>query len=248
MQYKGSFLMKRAPEKRHIISTVLSIAVSVLLLAVSGASQKSSRGQANTSSFAPPFRAGLPAISASDPFSVPSAPTIGLVMADFTGDTHPDLARIELDRVDSATANYWIEIRLTEGGGQLLNLTAPFGGLLVTPRDVTGDGNLDLIVHAAKTRALVAVFVNDGNGHFHRANTTSFVKSLDDVLSHFGVGQKIIYLRATPGFPESHVIQRPNRWIRPLLQKDRSLIFANYGSAPYQCFSSRPNRAPPLSA
>src|SRR5581483_4604120 len=57
------------------------------------------------------------------------APAVGLTMADFTGDTHPDLATVELDRVDSSNALYSIQIRLTEGRSQTLTFTAPFGGL-----------------------------------------------------------------------------------------------------------------------
>jgi hypothetical protein len=99
-------------------------------------------------------------------FAPPMAPALGLTMADFTGDTHPDLATVELEKLDSSSALYWIEIRLTEGGHQVLKLRAPFGGLLITPKDVTGDGNLDLIVRSAKSRAPVALFLNDGSGHF----------------------------------------------------------------------------------
>jgi hypothetical protein len=82
-------------------------------------------------------------------FSVPAgAIPLGLAMADFTGDTHPDLATLELDRLDSSHAYYVIEIHLTEGGRQSLRLTAPARSLVLTPMDVRGDGILDLVVHS----------------------------------------------------------------------------------------------------
>jgi hypothetical protein len=112
--------------------------------------------------------------------SLVPTPSMGMAMADFTGDTHPDAATVGVNRFNSLAVGYWIEIRLTEGGQQFLQLAAPFGGLLITPKDVTGDGNLDLIVRSAKSRAVVAVFLNDGNGHFSRADARAFANSISD--------------------------------------------------------------------
>jgi hypothetical protein len=91
---------------------------------------------------------------------------LGLAMADFTGDSHPDLATVGFDRLDSKNAYYVIEITLSEGGRQSLVFAAPPGGLLLTPKDVTGDGNVDLVVRSAVSRLPIAVFLNDGCGHF----------------------------------------------------------------------------------
>src|ERR1700722_3085149 len=119
----------------------------------------------NGSSFALSANGTAAAILRSGIAAPAIAPAIGLAMADFTGDTHPDVATVELDRFDSASVDYWIEIQLTEGGHQFLKLTAPFGGLRITPRDVTGDGNLDLIVRSANSGVLLGVYLNDGRGH-----------------------------------------------------------------------------------
>lgn len=109
------------------------------------------------------------------PSVVPSAGAelFGFAMADFGGDSHPDLAAVEVDRFDSHSADYRIYIRLTEGGEQNLRLTAPFGELSITPKDVTGDGNLDLVVSSG-SGDLVGIFVNDGKGHFDKANPADF--------------------------------------------------------------------------
>ena len=53
---------------------------------------------------------------------------MGLAMADFTGDTHPDLATVQLERFDSPSARYSIEIRLSEGGRQSLGALTPGAG------------------------------------------------------------------------------------------------------------------------
>lgn len=181
-------------------------------------------------------------------FAPQIAPTLGLAMADFTGDTRPDLATVSLDRVDSGNAHYWIEIRLTEGGRQMLKLTAPFGGLVITTKDITGDGNLDLVVRAAGSRAVVAVFLNEGNGHFHRARTESFTNSLPDEPYYFGLARKLIFLSAAVGCPESHAADSRRGSFHPLLEKKTLPVPARYGAPSHRFLSSTANRAPPSPA
>ena len=108
---------------------------------------------------------------------------MGLAMADFTGDSHPDLVTVKLDRFDSSSARYLIEIELTEGGHQLLRLTGPPGGLFVTPKDVTGDGTLDLVVRVVGSQVPVAVFLNDGCGRFAAGEPTPSSRRLQDPRS-----------------------------------------------------------------
>jgi hypothetical protein len=115
-------------------------------------------------------------------FSVPAgAVPLGLAMADFTGDSHPDLATLELDRLDSSRAHYVIEIQLTEGGRQSLELTAPAHSLVITPMDVTGDGTLDLVVRTTGSNVPVAVFLNDGCGHFSVNESARFSTAIRDI-------------------------------------------------------------------
>jgi hypothetical protein len=162
------------------LATVLACAVQYPGIPFSSMALKASRAVAGGWEYPLSARGAATATLNTGTFAPPMAPPLGLVMADFTGDTHPDLATVEVDRFDSSTAHYWIEIRLTEGGHQLLRLSAPFGGLLVTPRDVTGDGNLDLVIRSVKSRAPVALFLNDGSGHFSRADVAPFANALRD--------------------------------------------------------------------
>lgn len=248
--------MKSASKKEDIVALVLVLAPALaLLLSVCGVQTLSEqvrpvRAQGDSlstsaSSFSLSVRDASQAASSSEILSPRLAPTIGLAMADFTGDTHPDLAAVALDRVDSANAHYWIEIRLTEGGGQILRLTAPFGGLFITPKDVTGDGNLDLVIRAAGSRALVAVFLNDGNGRFRRARTESFAKTLPGEPFHFSFRRKVICLGATLGWPESHPDDSQKGSFQPLLEKKALLLPARYDGASQYFLSFCSNRAPP---
>jgi hypothetical protein len=170
---------------------------------------------------------------------------LGFTMADFTGDTHPDLAMVELNRFDAPRGQYSIEVQLTEGGHQSLPVTAPLGGVLVTAKDVTGDGNLDLIVRSARSRVPVAVFLNDGRGHFSAAKPDAYAQVLREIDSEHEFGAEHCYFVATPLSSESYPIHSQGGSVRVPDQDRVRLRFADQG-APLEFFLfSGSNRAPP---
>jgi hypothetical protein len=170
-------------------------------------------------------------------------------MADFTGDSHPDLATVALNRFDSSSANYSIEIRLTEGGRQYLRLTAPFGGLYITPKDVTGDGTLDLVVRAGKSHVPIAVFLNDGCGHFSAAaEPAAFAQALREVPSEFSLTTEQLYFSATVVSGGSYTVECKSESLRNPQEQNGSRFSASYGAPSHSFFSFSSNRAPPTVA
>jgi len=175
--------------------------------------------------------------------------SMGFAMADFTGDTHPDVATVELNRFDSASAQYLIEIQLSEGGHQVLRLTGPFGGLLITPKDVTGDGTLDLIVRAARSHVPVAVFLNDGDGHFSAAaEPASVARAAGDVPAELGFTTEQFRFGATAVSSESYTAECQGGSARNPQQQSRSLFSASYGAPSHSFLPFGLNRAPPAVA
>jgi hypothetical protein len=178
-------------------------------------------------------------------FASPMTPTMSFAMADFTGDTNPDLVTAEMDWSGSSSPHYWIEIQLSEGRRQLLRLTAPFGGLLITPKDVTGDGNLDLVVRSALSRAPVAVFLNDGNGHFSRANVAAFANALHDGFSEFGFAAQRTYFGVALAWVASYAEACPAGSLRYSPEEKGSLLVSNRRAAILPFPSIGTSRAPP---
>ena len=177
-----------------------------------------------------------------------SAIPLGLALADFTGDSHPDLATIKLDRFVSSDAQYVIEIQLTEGGHQSLRLTAPARDLVITPQDVTGDGTLDLVVRVVGSRSPIAVFLNDGCGHFSAKEPTRFAQSLQDLPGgpEFAAQQASFGVAVAATGPYTAECQHSSR--RPLHEKRGSLLFGNDGTPSRLLSSFGSNRAPPALA
>jgi len=229
--------------KSPLHQTIALLAVILALPLVNGA-----RGSVAVHSFEPASVATADASPSGTP-----TPAIGLslgfAMADFTGDTHPDLATVELNRFDSASVQYLIEIQLTEGGHQVLRLTAPFGGLLITPKDVTGDGSLDLIIRAAKSHVTVAVFLNDGFGHFSAAaQPAAFARALREVPSELGFTTEQFRFGATVVSSESYTAECQGGSARNPQEQEGSLFSADC-SAPFHSFLPfGSNRAPPAVA
>lgn len=180
--------------------------------------------------------------------SFSKAPSMGFTVADFTGDTHPDLATVELNRLDSSSAQYWIAVRLSEGTSQILTLTAPFESLEITARDVTGDGNLDLVVRTARSWAPVALFLNDGSGHFFASSVSAFANAFRNESSHFQLTASRYSYEPTMGCTESHAAEFQIAVLSALPQKTSSRPPASFGLPLSPFLSWGSNRAPPATA
>jgi hypothetical protein len=107
--------------------------------------------------------------------SVPSAQvTSSFAIADFDGDSRPDLATVRVAQSSSVSTRYWIDLQLSSGPRHALGIiTAPTGGLQISSRDVNGDNFLDVIVTTSWTNRPVAVLLNDGHGNFTRSDSSA---------------------------------------------------------------------------
>jgi hypothetical protein len=95
-------------------------------------------------------------------------------IADFDGDSRPDLASVQAGPSGPSDTRYWILFRLSTGLPQAVGVTAPSGGLQLASRDVNGDSFLDVVVTTAWTNRPVAVLLNDGRGNFTRSDPSAF--------------------------------------------------------------------------
>jgi hypothetical protein len=95
-------------------------------------------------------------------------------IADFDGDSRPDLATVQVGLSGTSNARYWIDFEMSAGSRQLIGVMAPAGGLQIAPRDVNGDQSLDLVVTTAWLDRPVAVLLNDGHGNFTYRDAKAF--------------------------------------------------------------------------
>jgi hypothetical protein len=115
--------------------------------------------------------------------AAPALPAQGpthFAIADFDGDSRPDLASVDAGQSSSRNTHYLIAFHLSGGAGQTVGITAPTGGLQITSRDVNGDSFPDVIVTTAWTNRPVAILLNDGLGNFTAANPAEFQSAFID--------------------------------------------------------------------
>jgi hypothetical protein len=99
---------------------------------------------------------------------------VRFAIADFDGDSRPDLATVQVGKISASQARYWIHFELSAGARQLIDVTAPVGGVEIAPRDVNGDDILDLVVTTAWLNRPVAVLLNDGHGNFTYQDASAY--------------------------------------------------------------------------
>lgn len=116
-------------------------------------------------------RAGMPPQDGTT-LSVSRAPQFAI--ADFDGDSRPDLASVEVAQSESPNLHYVIAFRLTSGSQQSIGIAAPKGGLQLRTQDVNGDSFPDVVVTTFWTDRPVAVLLNDGRGNFTRSEPSAF--------------------------------------------------------------------------
>jgi hypothetical protein len=124
--------------------------------------------------------------------AVPSAHLkIHITIADFDGDSRPDLASVETGQSGSHNTRYWIAFHLTAGAGQMVGITAPIGGLHLASRDVNGDSFPDVVVTTAWTNQPVAILLNDGLGNFTTSNPSEFQSAFADPTGSWSAASNI---------------------------------------------------------
>jgi hypothetical protein len=167
-------------------------------------------------------------------------------IGDFDGDNKPDLATVQVDPDSRQLTRYSIQLQLTLGTKTPIALTAPFGGLLLSVKDVNGDSTLDLVVRTALDARLVAVLVNDGYGNFTVAAEGSFPE-----LTAVGISR--VHAPADPSSKQSPILPSrcPSGEARDLgagfhaPAAAQNLLIPEQHDAPLRSAGASSGRAPP---
>ncbi len=114
------------------------------------------------------------AVSTGSPAALSRGSGAPFAIADFDGDQHPDLARVQIGESSSYQTQYWIQLQLTHEGRQLIGVVAPIGGLQLAASDVNGDHAIDLVLSTVWLNRPVAILLNDGHGQFTAEKPSAF--------------------------------------------------------------------------
>jgi len=173
----------------------------------------------------------------------------GGIVADLDGDGKPDIAIVRAVGRELSAFNYRIEFALsTRPVPSSCNVSAEEGGLRIVPRDVDGDGNLDLVLTSARLYVPVEVLLNDGRGRFTRTDVTAY--SWSAWTTGTGISsdaQREIFRASVPqsSRPWRALAWRSHFHLEVLCER---LALSPATSAPLRSEANRPQtRAPPRS-
>jgi hypothetical protein len=111
--------------------------------------------------------------------TTPPLRAYGGAIADLDGDGRPDLATVTSKRWGPNAFRYQVELTLSSRiGPSSFCVSAEAGGLRIVPRDVDGDGDLDLVITNARSFAPVGIWINDGHGEFTQGDKTAYSGSI----------------------------------------------------------------------
>ena len=111
--------------------------------------------------------------------AAPAAEEVHFAIADFDGDSQPDIATVQVGQANSFNTRYWIGFKLSTGASSTVGITAPTGGLRITSRDMNGDNFLDVVVTTAWSDRPVTVLLNDGHGNFTPSDPARYSSLLE---------------------------------------------------------------------
>jgi hypothetical protein len=103
----------------------------------------------------------------------------GSAVGDLDGDGRPDLAIVRQKGRSAGGFRYQVEINLTtRTSPTCFSVSASEGGLNIIPRDVDGDGDLDLVITSAWSLSPVGLWINDGHGGFTQGDPSAYPQSI----------------------------------------------------------------------
>jgi len=102
----------------------------------------------------------------------------GGAIADLDGDGRPDRAIVRAESRGPNAFKYRIELSLsTRVGSSSFSVAGEEGGLRIVPRDVDGNGTVDLVITSARWFTPVGIWINDGHGSFTEGDPTIYPQS-----------------------------------------------------------------------
>jgi hypothetical protein len=190
------FVLSHHPPRN---SRLLTIAGAWLLAAMTGSPE-------------PPFRHAVTLATIPQPPQSASSPAFRLgtaagplgwstVIGDFDTDGTPDVAVADRIVRPVRGGSYRLEFSVSGRGSHTVAFDSDETPLIVRASDVDHDNDLDVVITAALTRRVIAVWLNDGRGVFHASDARTFAAEVSATHS-LGV--------ADPGDGTSGVVLSPS--------------------------------------
>jgi hypothetical protein len=177
--------------------------------------------------------------------SLPSPSVSSWVLGDFDGDSQIDVVTSRAERLPGHEYSHEVSFKLSGSPSTSFTFRDHYPSVELNSRDIDGDHDRDIIIRETGTSEPLAVWLNDGSGHFLQGDLEHFRAVLEehhspdielpqiDNDSPFDVGDQ----RIDPAIMETSVNKAEPRARTPRLEIDSA------GAKAHD--SERRSRAPP---
>jgi hypothetical protein len=179
---------------------------------------------------------------------LPSPSVSSWVLGDFDGDSQMDVVTSRAERLPGHEYSHEVSLKLSGSPSTSFTFRDHYPSVELNSLDIDGDHDRDIIIRETATSEPLAVWLNDGSGHFMQGDLERFRAVLEqrhspviellqiDNDSPFDVGDQ----RIDPAIMETSVIRAEQETRTPRLEIDSA------GAEAHD--STRRSRAPPRNA
>jgi len=178
-------------------------------------------------------------------FSLPSPSVSSWVLGDFDGDSQMDVVTSRAERLSGHEYSHEVSLKLSGSPSTSFTFRDHYPSVELNSLDVDGDHDRDIIIRETGTSEPLAVWLNDGSGHFLQGDLEHFRAVLEehhspdikllqiDNDSPFDLGDQ----RIDPAIMATSIIKAEPQARTPRLEIDTASAEAHD--------STRRSRAPP---
>ena len=102
------------------------------------------------------------------------------VLADFDGDSQIDVVTSRAERLPGHEYSHEVSLRLSGSPSTSFTFRDRYANVQLNSRDIDGDHDRDIIIRETGTLEPLAVWLNDGSGHFLQGDLEHFRAALEE--------------------------------------------------------------------
>jgi hypothetical protein len=115
--------------------------------------------------------------------SLPSPSVSSWVLADFDGDSQIDVVTSRAERLPDHQYSHEVSLKLSGSPSTSFTFRNRYASVQLNSLDIDGDHDRDIIVRETGTSEPLAVWLNDGSGHFLLGDLEHFRAALEEHYS-----------------------------------------------------------------
>ena len=112
--------------------------------------------------------------------SLPSPSVSSWVLADFDGDSQIDVVTSRAERLQDHEYSHEISLKLSGSPSTSFTFRNRYPSVQLNSMDIDGDHDRDIVIREAGTSEPLAVWLNDGSGHFLQGDLEHFRAVLEE--------------------------------------------------------------------